>query len=85
MYWDWERDEYMTLNRSLNPRTGRWTQPDPFWNIGNMIFGCERSRGPTFRDGMPYRNAILQSGNLYVFGINNPIHFVDPTGLFVAT
>jgi len=48
-----------------------------------MIWGCERSRGPTWREGMPYTNAILQSGNLFVFGLNNPVMFIDPSGEFV--
>ena len=67
MHWDWERGEYMTPNRSLNPRTGRWTQPDPFWNIGNM---------------QSSNLAILQSANLFVYVMNNPMRFIDPTGLF---
>ena len=33
MYWDNHTQTYRTPNRILNPRTGRWTQPDPFWNI----------------------------------------------------
>ncbi|MCL1883482.1 MAG: hypothetical protein FWF81_07010, partial [Defluviitaleaceae bacterium] len=28
-YWDWEREEYYLRARSFNPRTGRFTQPDP--------------------------------------------------------
>jgi len=28
-------------------------------------------------------HAILQSGNLYAFGINNPILWTDPSGLFI--
>jgi len=68
MYWDWERGEYMTPHRMLNPRTGRWSQPDPFWNIHNM-------------QGSPH--SILQSGNLFVYAINNPVMWVDPTGLVI--
>jgi len=83
MYWDSETATYMTPNRHMNPRTGRWNRPDPHWHTGNMIFGCASSRGSTFREGMPYTNAILQSGNLYVFGINNPIMFHDPSGGFI--
>jgi len=67
MYWDAHTQTYMTPNRHFNPRTGRWTQPDPFWNISNM-------QGST--------GAILQAANLYVFVTNNPIMFVDPRGLY---
>ena len=28
--------------------------------------------------------AILQSGNLFAYCINNPVMFVDPSGLFIA-
>jgi len=69
MYWDGHRSEYMTPNRMLNPRTGRWTQPDPFWGIHNM----QRSR-----------SAIAQSGNLFMFVMHNPVRWVDPTGLFAS-
>jgi len=53
----------------MNPRTGRFTQPDPFWNIGNM-------QGSSA--------AIAQSGNLFMFVMHNPIRWVDPTGLFAS-
>ena len=65
-YWDWERGEYYLRARSFNPRLGRFTQPDPFWNVGNM----QRSR-----------SAILQSNNLFVYTMNNPVMFVDPSGM----
>ena len=67
MYWDAERSEYMTPNRMFNPRLGRWTQPDPFWGIHNM---------------QGSNAAILQSSNLFMFVMHNPVRFVDPTGLF---
>lgn len=82
MYWDWGTQTYMTRNRHMSPRTGRWTQPDPHWNLENMIFGCEASRGATFREGMPYTNAILQSGNLFMYVMHNPVRFTDSNGLF---
>ena len=67
MYFDSHRGEYITPNRQFSPRLGRWTQPDPFWNIGNM-------------QDSPI--AILQSANLFVFTMNNPVMWADPTGLF---
>jgi len=69
MYWDNHRSEYMTPNRMFNPRTGRWTQPDPFFNIRNGNL-----------QGSP--NTMTQAGNLYMFVMHNPVNFTDPSGLF---
>jgi RHS repeat-associated protein len=66
-YWDWEIGEYYLRARSFNPRTGRFTQPDPFWGIHNMQSST---------------NAIMQAANLYVYVMNNPIMWRDPLGLF---
>ena len=89
MYWDSHTQTYMTPNRHFSPRLGRWTQPDPHWGIHNMIFG-DNPRimndfadqwGRNFATTVPCSWAILQAGNLYVFVMNNPVFFVDPTGL----
>jgi len=56
---------YYLRARHFNPRTGRFTQPDPFWNIHNMTGS---------------RNAVLQSSNLFVYTMNNPVMWVDPSG-----
>jgi len=53
-------------NRWYEPRTGRFTQEDPYWNLGNM------------QDGIW---SIRQSSNLFAFGMNNPIRWIDPSGL----
>jgi len=66
-YWDWERGEYYLRFRSYNPRTGRFTQPDPWWGIHNMQ-DCNLS--------------ILQSANLFVYVMSNPVNWRDPLGLF---
>jgi len=34
---------------------------------------------------IPNAHAIMQSGNLYMFTIHDPVNFVDPTGLFAIT
>ena len=70
-YRDWERGhgntgEYYLRARSYNPLTGRMTQPDPHWSIANM------QENP---------NAIHQAANLYAYTMNNPIMYVDPSGL----
>ena len=65
-YWDAHRGEYYLRARSFNPRTGRFTQPDPFWGIHNMQ-DCIWS--------------ITQAGNLYMFVMHNPVMFHDPWGL----
>ena len=41
-------------------------QPDPFWNTHNM-------------QADPF--AILESANLYVYTMSNPVRFIDPLGL----
>jgi len=66
MYLDFETGTYMTPNRHFNPRLGRWTQPDPFFHA---------------RHGN-LQSCLFQSGNLFAFTMNNPVRWVDPTGLF---
>ena len=77
-YWDWETNTYYLRARHFNPITGRFTQPDPHWNIHNMMFGDS----PTLHNNrhMPSIHAILQAGNLYVYTMNNPVTWVDPSG-----
>ncbi|MCL2409143.1 MAG: hypothetical protein FWC96_05955 [Oscillospiraceae bacterium] len=65
-YYDWETATIYLRARVYNPRTGRFTQEDPFWNVGNM------------QDGSL---AIMQAGNLYMYCVHNPVMFVDPSGL----
>jgi len=82
-YWDWETQTYYLRARNYNPRTGRFSSPDPHWDIRtNAQFGDS----PTMRNDryMPSVHAILQSGNLFVFGINNPVMWADPSGLEIV-
>ncbi|MCL2360114.1 MAG: RHS repeat-associated core domain-containing protein, partial [Candidatus Bathyarchaeota archaeon] len=69
--------------RDYQPRTGRFTQPDPYWGIGNMQFGATPI---TMGHGvlMPNQFAIAQSSNLFAFCVNNPIMFHDPSGKFIT-
>ena len=52
--------------RFHNPVIGRFISEDPYWTIFNMQSSTE---------------AILQAGNLFVFVMNNPVKWIDPTGL----
>jgi len=51
---------------------------DPHWIVHKGIFG----------DGdvtIPNQWAIMQSGNLFAFCVNNPVMFHDPSGKFIKT
>ena len=73
-YYDDESGNYYLRARMYNPLTSRMTSPDPYWNVGNMIYGDN----PNNRT--PNNLAIRQSANLYVYCINNPIMYRDPSG-----
>ena len=68
-YYDWETSTICLRARVFNPRTGRFIQPDPFWGIHNM---------------QGSNAAILQAGNLFVYTVNNPVRWIDPSGLSKA-
>ena len=74
-YFDMETGMYYLRARFFNPATGRFLTPDPYWHVGNMIFGSDGN------NGMPSLSAIRQSANLYAFVSNNTIMFIDPLGL----
>jgi len=54
----------------MNTVTGRFLSEDPFWGIHNMQLS------PSNR---------MQSGNLFAFVKNNPVMWVDPTGLSASS
>ena len=82
-YWDAETQTYYLRARHFNPRTGRFTQADPHWNIGNMQFG----NNPIMWNDRPVPDAwaIAQSSNLYMYAMHNPVMFTDPSGEAVIT
>jgi len=81
MYWDPHTQTYMTPHRRLNPRLGRWTQPDPYWNITNHILGGANSRVLLNERYVPSIAAILQAGNLFIYCAHNPVRWIDSSGL----
>jgi len=81
-YYDFETGFIYLRARFYNPLTGRMLSEDPHWTIHNMVFGDVHIMR---HDRMvPNSLAIMQAGNLFVFATNNPVRFVDPSGLFVV-
>ena len=78
-YWDLETQSYYLRARYYSPKIGRFTQEDPCWNTSNMIYGDNSDKNKRVSD----INAIRQSTNLYVYGLNNPLRYIDPMGLAV--
>ena len=74
-YFDTNSGTYYLRARNYNPATGRFLTEDTHWNPGNMIYG-DPSTYP-----IPNNRAVMQSTNLYVYCLSNPILFIDPSGL----
>ena len=91
-YYDKETGSLYLRARYYNPAAGRFITADTHWNPENMICGDnpvkwnERQAGSNDPLGLnnytykPDITAIRQSGNLYVYGMNNPLMYTDPTG-----
>ncbi len=91
-YYDVETETYYLRARNYDPSTGRFTQQDTHWNTSNMVYGDnpvkrnEREADPNDPLGLstytyvPDVYAIMQSGNLYAYAVNNPVMFADANG-----
>ena len=92
-YWDAETETYYLRARYYDPALGRFTQQDTHWNTANMIYGDNPQKINEREDRLglksysfaPQISAILQSGNLYVYCVNNPVKYADANGNFALT
>ena len=90
-YWDTETGTYYLRARYYDPLIGRFTQQDSHWTSANAIYGDnpnqlaqrEDALGLTSYTYSPQVSCILQSGNLYVYCINDPINGSDPDGEYL--
>ena len=73
-YYDEETGLIYLRARYYDSGVGAFTSADTHWNVGNMIYGDDNT-------GIPSIAAILQSGNLYLYCMGNPVNFWDPFGL----
>jgi len=82
-YFDKETNTYYLRARYYNPTTGRFLAADKHWNSKNAIYGDSplQLNGYTYA---PQMIAIMQSSNLYVYGINSPLRWIDPSGKAVT-
>ena len=91
-YFDTETETYYLRARYYAPTTGRFTQQDTHWSPANAIYGDNPRKVNERQDALglntyayaPEITAIMQSGNLYVYCVNNPVQYCDSTGNAVA-
>jgi RHS repeat-associated protein len=70
---DTETNLYYYAARYMDPRTSRWISSDP---AGAML------ANPMGDDGKPRENfSLIESMNHYSYVSNNPVKYVDPTGM----
>lgn len=78
-YTDDETGLIYLRNRYYDPSIGRFTQEDPYWNVNNMIYGEDGSEEDEIK--IPDYSSIIQSTNLYLYCIGEPVNGMDPYGL----
>ena len=87
-YYDTETGTYYLRARYYDPRIGRFTQQDTHWNTSNMIYGDNPQKINEREDKLglktysyaPQISAVVQSGNLYVYAVGNPVMYADEDG-----
>ena len=87
-YYDGETKTYYLRARYYDPNIGRFTQQDTHWTTANSIYGDNPQKINEREDKLglksysyaPQITAVMQSGNLYVYGVGNPVYYVDETG-----
>ena len=92
-YFDVETGTYYLRARYYDPDIGRFTQQDTHWNTANSIYGDNPQKINEREDKLglktysyaPQITAVMQSGNLYVYGVSNPVAYADISGNFVIT
>ncbi len=92
-YFDVESGAYYLRARYYDPSIGRFTQEDTHWNASNMIYGDEPQQIGEYEDPLrtsryvyaPQITAVMQAGNLYGYGLQNPVKYFDHTGTLVES
>ena len=92
-YYDGETKTYYLRARYYDPNIGRFTQQDTHWNTANSIYGDNPQKINERGDKLglksysyaPQITAVMQSGNLYVYGVSNPTVYMDRDGRFINT
>ena len=87
-YFDRETETYYLRARYYDPTIGRFTQQDTHWTTANSIYGDNPQKINEREDKLglksysyaPQITAVMQSGNLYVYGVSNPAVYIDSDG-----
>ncbi len=77
-YFDAETGLIYLRARYYDPSIRRFISEDKHWNTQNRVYGDkEYAEGET---KIPDITSIAQANNLYVYALNNPVKYVDPSG-----